>query len=404
MTKHSFGPKLNLMPEEKTQENQKEKTPTEVSEKLPQASSVFHELKGKLKKNPLLALASIVILIVALASLTFFLLPSQKGIQESQERSLPTKTFKVLHVMSYHTPWEWTESQLEGFKKGLEGLNVEYKVLEMNTKNDSSEENKQKKAAEAKALVGSWQPDLVYTNDDNAQKYFSKDYVNSNIPFVFSAVNSEPSVYGFAGSSNMTGVLEHEHFIETVNLLRDVAPNVKRIVVIYDDDPTWIGVTKRMKGKLSQIPEVEFIAWENVNTFAEYKKTVAKYQDEDDVALGLLGIHTFKDAGGKNIPWQDVLRWTAENSNLADFTFWRDRIDYGTLVAVAVSGYEQGLAAGKLARKVLVDEISPADLPMQPTLKGKPAISLAQAKKLGIKIQSGLLTSIESVDKFAWEK
>ena len=113
---------------------------------------------------------------------------------------------------------------------------------------------------------------------------------------------------------------------------------------------------------------------------------------------------TFKDTGGKNIPWQDVLRWTAENSNLADFTFWRDRIDYGTLVAVAVSGYEQGLAAGKLARKVLVDEISPADLPMQPTLKGKPVVSLARAKKLGIKIQSGLLTSIESVDKFAWDK
>ena len=98
------------------------------------------------------------------------------------------------------------------------------------------------------------------------------------------------------------------------------------------------------------------------------------------------------------------MQWTAENSKLPDFAFWRDRLDYGTLVAVAVSGYEQGLAGGKLARRILVDGVSPKDLPIEPTLKGKPALSFARANKLGIKVKSSLLTSLEVVEKFAWEK
>ena len=320
----------------------------------------------------------------------------------SPQNSLPTKTFKVLHIMSYHTPWEWTENQLSGFKKGLEGLNVEYKVFEMDTKRNSAEEWKLQKAKEAKELIESWKPELVYTTDDNAQKYIVKDYVNSPIPFVFGAVNSDPSVYGFKGSSNITGVLEHEHSVETVNLLKQIVPGVTKIAIIYDDDPTWTGVTARMKQRFEkELPEVEIVSWDNVSTFEEYKKKVLDYQTKVD-ALGLLGVHTFKDKSGKNVTWQDVLKWTAENSNLPDFSFWEDRVGYGTLAAVAVSGYEQGLAAGKLARQILVDGRSPSTLAMQPTLKGKPLISLARANKLEIKINSSLLSSMTVVDKFAW--
>jgi hypothetical protein len=56
---------------------------------------------------------------------------------------------------------------------------------------------------------------------------------------VFSGVNASPDKYGFAGSTNITGVLEQEHFVATVNLLRDLAPHTKKIAVIIDDGPTW---------------------------------------------------------------------------------------------------------------------------------------------------------------------
>ncbi|MDD5255723.1 MAG: hypothetical protein PHR11_06710, partial [Candidatus Omnitrophica bacterium] len=110
-----------------------------------------------------------------------------------------------------------------------------------------------------------------------------------------------------------------------------------------------------------------------------------------------------EDESGRNVAWEDVLKWTAENSKLPDFSFWKDRIPYGTLCVVYVSGYEQGLSAGRIARGILADGRSPASYAMEPTVKGKPIISFARAKKLGLKIRSTTLLSSEVADKFAWD-
>jgi hypothetical protein len=44
-------------------------------------------------------------------------------------------------------------------------------------------------------------------------------------------------------------------------------------------------------------------------------------------------------------------------------------VEKGTLCAVTVSGYEQGLAAGKIARGILVEGKKPSDFPFEPTTK-----------------------------------
>ena len=99
-----------------------------------------------------------------------------------------------------------------------------------------------------------------------------------------------------------------------------------------------------------------------------------------------------------------MLRWTADNSKLPDFSFWKDRISYGTLCTMTVSGYEQGQAAGRLARSILVEGKSPSSFPMVPTVKGEPVVSLARAKRIGILIKTRILLTAEVVQKFAWEK
>jgi len=323
---------------------------------------------------------------------------------QTQESNPQNRTFKILHIMSYHLPWQWTSDQLRGFKDALKGLDVEYKIYQMDTKRNSSDEWKQKAGQEARDLIQTWKPDLVYTNDDNAQEFVTRHFINQELPFVFSAVNADPEVYGFIGSTNITGVLEHEHFVETVELLRDIVPDIKRIAVIVDDDPTWIGVMQRMEEKDEMyLPEIEFFSWDIIKTFEEYKKKIVEYQTKAD-AIALLGIHTFKDEYGHNVAWQDVLIWTAENSMLPDFSFWEDRVNYGTLCAVYVSAYDQGLAAGHIARGILEEGRSPASYPMQPSLKGQPVISLARANKLGIPVKSKILLTIKVEEKFQWER
>ena len=312
-------------------------------------------------------------------------------------------TYKILYVMSYHSPWRWTDGQLDGFREAMAGVRAEYKVFQMDTKQNSTPEAKERKGREARALIESWKPDLVYTSDDDVQEYVAKHYINAELPFVFSGVNKDPKAYGFVGSKNITGVLEQEHFVESVRLLQTIAPGAKRIAAVFDDAQMWDPVMARMRERLKQLPGVQIVAWDSIRTWDEYQRKMKEYPARAD-AVALVGIFNFKDAVGKNVPYQDVLRWTAENSTLPDIGFWVDRVHYGTLAAVTVSEREQGLAAGRIARAILVEGMSPASFEMRATNKGLPVISLARAGRLGLTVKSGVLLSAEVVEKFEWEK
>jgi ABC-type uncharacterized transport system substrate-binding protein len=315
----------------------------------------------------------------------------------------PVKTFKVLHIMSYHSPFAWTDGQLDGFKEALEGVPAEYKVFQLDTKRHSSPAEKEGKGKEARALIESWKPDLVYTSDDDAQEYVAKYYVNKNLPFVFSGVNKDPKAYGFEGSKNVTGIMEREHIIESVKLLKAIAPKTRRLVAVFDDAVMWQPVIARMRAELAQVPDIKIVAWDTIYTYEEYKRKIKEYPTKAD-AIALIGVFNFKDGAGKNVPYEEVLKWTAENSALPDLSYWAVRVDNGTLCSVTVSAREQGLAAGNMARAILVEGKSPSAFQMQPTLKGAPVISLARANALGIKLKSGLLLSSQIVTKFDWDK
>jgi hypothetical protein len=282
------------------------------------------------------------------------------------------RTFKVLHIMSYHSPWRWTDGQFESFKEELRGLPIEYQVFQMDTKRNSTETAKRMLGVEAAELIAQWKPDLVYTSDDDAQDYVTRHFANTDIPFVFSGVNKAPGVYGLDGATNVSGVLEEEHFVESVRLLRQIAPNVRRIAAVFDDSSLWDPVRQRMKARMSELPGVEIVAWDTIRTFADYKRMVAEYPSRAD-AIALIGIFNFRDEHGANVPYEEVLRWTAENSRLPDFSFWIDRVHFGTF-------------------------------PVRPTVKGVPVVSLARAKSLGIQVKSTVLLSSEIVKLYEWAK
>lgn len=315
------------------------------------------------------------------------------------------KTYKVLSVSSYHTPWEFTDEQVRGFKDALSGLKVEYKDFYMDAKRKSSNEDKERSSSQARELIDTWKPDLVYTNDDDAQQYVARYYVNKTIPFVFSGVNKEPQDYGFVGSENVAGILERFYFIETVELLRNIVPSIHRIAVISDDAPMWATEIERAKKLVAENykdNEIEFICWDRTSTFSEYKDKIIEYQSKAD-AIVLFGQFTLKDEKGDWAPFADVQKWVVENSKLPDAAFADDRVKNGTLAAMAVSAYEQGRLAGEIARGILTEGKSPSAYSFQKSSRGKPMINIKRANLLGIKVNSTILLTAKVVDKFEWE-
>ena len=311
--------------------------------------------------------------------------------------------FKILHVMSYHSEWQWNIDQLNGFKNALDGISIEYSIFEMDTKHRFSAEAISQSAQGARKLIDSWKPDLIYTSDDHAQKYVAQHYINSPLPIVFSGVNADPADYKFTNSSNVTGVTEVEHAYQTIALLNRIVPGLETIALIIDDEPIWPGVVNRVERAVDDMPGIDIAHVYKVETFEDYKEIISK-QSTDIDAFGILGVFTFFDKLGHEIPFEHVLKWTAENGKTPDFSFWGGRVELGTLAAVRVSGYAQGFAAGKKARQILEHNISPADIPIGPARRGDPALSLPRAEALGLKIPSSLLLNTYISTEFQWEK
>ena len=308
---------------------------------------------------------------------------------------------KIVHVMSYSNDWAWNQDQLRGFREGLGIADANIRIVELDAKHKDATQLKAA-AKEAIDLIESWQPDLVYTNDDVAQAEVSVRFINSKIPFVYSGVNKEHKDYGFDKAANMTGVLEREHFAGTLNLLRQIKPAPHlRLAIVLDDDPTWVGVAGRIRAELARRQDVEVVTWLQPKTFEEYKTSMLALQGKVD-AVGLLGVFLFAKPDGKYADYEEVLHWTADNSKLPDFSFWDTRVERGTLLAMTVSGVEQGRLAGRMARRILIDKVSPASIQPEPTAKGQPMISLARARKLGIAINSSVLLNAQVLTRFAW--
>lgn len=232
--------------------------------------------------------------------------------------------------MSYHSQWQWqwTDGQLQSFQEAMRGVPADYKVFQMDTKNNRTTEAKEKKGKEARDLIDEWKLDLVYTSDDEAQEYVAKCYVNKDTSFVFSGVNADPTLYGLTGSRNNTGVVEQEYFAESVRLLKAIALDVKRIAAVFDDASIRDLVMKRMEEKAGELPGVRFVAWDVIRTFEEFTQKIRDYPGQAD-ANALIGIFSFKDENGRNVPYQDVLKWMVGNSHLSDFSFWGDRPSHG---------------------------------------------------------------------------
>lgn len=320
-----------------------------------------------------------------------------------QEAQIEQETYEVLYVMSYHEGWEWTEIQLEGFQAALDGYQVEYTVKAMDCKNHADDEYRNAKADELQRYIDENKPDLVYISDDEGMQYLASRYADSEIPFVFSCVNKNVAEYGLEDADNVTGVYEVEHFGASFELIQEIVPDIKDVIIIFDRAEMWNDVKQRMLDVVGNYPDVNFIFLDPIMTFEQYKQTILEYNGKVD-ALCLVGVFNYADENGDSVFYQDVLKWTEANSTIPDFTFWIDRIDNSTLCSVAISGFEQGYTAGQMAKQILVDKVPPRDIATTHTAKGSMAINSKRAEKLGLVIDAELLLGAEVYTKYQWEE
>ena len=285
---------------------------------------------------------------------------------------------KVLYIDSYHVEYAWSADITAGIESVLGARDdIELKIFRMDTKRHKSDFYKKKVALKAKALIDSWQPDIVIASDDNASKYLIAPYLKGGtLPVVFCGLNWDASVYGFP-ATNVTGMIEVALYRQTIDMLRTFARG-DRIGYLASDVVTERKALKNISKRFKTDFTVRF-----VKTFAELKQAFLDLQKETDMIL----IQECRSVLGFN--HREMVQFVNENTTVPTGALQRYRSHYA-LVTFAKVGKEQGEYAARTALEIL-DGRPVQDISVVANKKASIYLNMLLAKKLGIRFPLELI-------------
>ncbi len=331
-----------------------------------------------------------------------------------ERRPSKAPALKILVIHSYHESWEWNQDVQRGIMEGLsrQGYTADQdyalETFYMDTKvTYTTPEQIEQRAAIAIDLVEEFKPDIVFVNDDNALKYvaveYTERYPDSKLPFVFSGVNVDPTVYEPIESldrpgGSVTGALERFPYYETFSLGKRIVPNASTIVLLADSSPSSTFVVRAFEERyLDTVTDspLQVIGPIQVETFKEWQEKVAEYQTKADL-IGILTYHQLRDENGNVVPASEVVHWTVQNNKRPELGVLTFHAEDGFLAAAGVSGYETGLYVGVIGGEILKGE-DPATIPIRDPKVVDIAFNLERAEMLGITIPAAELVEASEV-------
>lgn len=298
---------------------------------------------------------------------------------------------KVLFIDSYHLGYDWSDGVVDGVREGLKDTETDLRIFRMDTKRNQSQAFKRQAALQAKALIESYQPDVVIASDDNASKYLIQPYYrDTDLPIVFCGVNWDASVYGYP-YANATGMVEVELIEPLMAQLRQLAKGDKIGFLA-------IGGTTSLKTNAyhTRILGRPYDKTYYVMTYQDWKACFLKLQDEVDFLI----------IGNP----QGLSGW--DENDFIDFAARHTRIPCGatihwvqkfTLIGYMRIPQEQGRWAAGAALKILRGT-PPSAIPMAQNRQGRLIINIRLAKRLGITFDPAVFMRAEIINPYPGKK
>lgn len=340
--------------------------------------------------------------------------PGLPGTIQYEQPSWSEPSRRVLVIHSYDEAWSWDQDIQRGIIEGLSrhgymrDRDYELKTFYMDTKvTYTLPEQIEERAALAIALIEEFEPDIVFVNDDNALKYvavaYTERYPDRRLPFVFSGVNVDPTIYAPITSLErpggpITGALERFPYGEGFTVAKRIFPNASTIVLLADSSSSSSFVVSTFKEQYLDVcndSPLQVIGPLQVATFREWQETVTAYQTEADL-LGILTYHQLRDENGRVVPAPVVVDWTVHHNELPELGVLTFHAADGFFAAVGVSGYKTGLYVGVLGGEILGGK-DPAAIPLVDPKEVEVAFNLERADALGITIPAEELVKASEV-------
>jgi ABC-type uncharacterized transport system substrate-binding protein len=307
------------------------------------------------------------------------------------------KVKKVLVVHSYHPEYEWVSSISRGIKRVFEPEKyIHVETFYMDTQNVQSEEKISEAGKKAREIISQWNPEIVITADDNAQKYVGKYYAGKIHPkIVFCGVSASLETYGYP-ESNITGVTETSTLRYAVDFLDKRITPVKSVSIIGDDSPASQYTLSYTKSEIENMGK-KVVSCDTAETLDQWKTKISAYQQNNSDAILIIFFDSVKnEENGRVVNSKELMEWSSSISKMPIFGLNADIVDKGGLLGVITSGIEHGREAALVALGLLNGK-NISDYPVKEA-KGKIVLlNKKTAERLGIPINKELLENVDVI-------
>jgi putative tryptophan/tyrosine transport system substrate-binding protein len=235
-------------------------------------------------------------------------------------------------------------------------------------------------------------PDVIFVSAN--PQLAALQQATRTIPIVFAQV-PDPVVAGFVASlarpgGNITGFANYEQAIATkwVELLKEIAPRVTRVVFVYDPaNPAGAGYVHTIEALTLSFGVAVSAAV--VHDAEEIGRAVEALAREPNSGLILLPSPAVT-------AHRELIIALAARHRLPTVSPFRDFVNAGVLASYGVDNIDLHLRAASYVDRILKGE-KPADLPVQLATKFELVINLKTANALGLEVPATLLGRADEV-------
>lgn len=292
----------------------------------------------------------------------------------------PEPSVLVLH--SYTPRYRWTEQLNEGIRSELDPIvPAEQLVIEY------MDARRMVDDAEYFELLfklyvhkfAQHPPDVVLVADDSALTFAlaHRDALFGATPLVVCGINSR-SVEEVEAIPNATGILEGLAVAENLDLIREVQPDVERVVLLADRTSLGVGMTRIARSVIPRDGSIAIEIWDDF-TWNELLARIVRTPPR--TAYLILAIH--HDAGGRYFSWDADTPVLTQRSSAPVYAMFGMVLGSGVVGGAMNDPREHGREAAAMVRRILEGTSADA-IPVVPSARYRPRFDDAQLRRFGI--------------------
>jgi ABC-type uncharacterized transport system substrate-binding protein len=319
---------------------------------------------------------------------------------------------RVFIVLSYDPENLASNPQDRGLVKGfadhgfVDGDTVSIERFFMDTKRTyTKSEQVEARGREALARIKVFKPDLVITVDDNATRTVMLSLVDSDTPVVFTGINNKPEVYNrgrefmhsrLRPGHNVTGVYEKLYIEKYLQVMREIVPDLRKIVFIVDDSLTGNAIKKQMEEGLFADNSGILYSIRKVSSFEEYKQLIRWIDFDPEIGAYHALVFRLRAGNGAIITGRDIIHWTLGHTRKPALSGNYFMCKLGTLGGVSVDFTAMGRQAGNKGARILKGQPA-GEIAIEDAAQYALVFNIARARQLGMVIPLELLGAADHV-------